>query len=160
MPYLSDLIRSLHSGAVVLLDLANKLVENRPSLTLPAPFPRQARFRPEELAANTEVVGRRGVARLTNASPVEVSLDFRTGGMHEMDYAVPFADAYSRELSAWAANAARGPVTRPNAWDGNAAPAVTDACVESLRTGTAGAVKLRPCRDLYSPLRESEVPRR
>lgn len=96
-----------------------------------------------------DVVGRKGVARLTNDLPVAVSLDFQQSGTREKDFTVRFADSYRRELSAWAEDAVRGVVTGPNAWDGYAAAAVTDSCIESLRTGTTVAVTLRPRPALY-----------
>ncbi|WP_422758519.1 Gfo/Idh/MocA family oxidoreductase [Paenarthrobacter sp. C1] len=96
-----------------------------------------------------DVVGRKGVARLTNDLPVAVSLDFKQSGVREKDFTVRFGDSYRRELSAWAADAVKGVVTGPNAWDGYAAAAVTDACIESLRMGTTVSVGLRPRPSLY-----------
>lgn len=96
-----------------------------------------------------EVVGRRGVAQLTNASPLAVSLDFRVVGSREKDYTVRFADAYRRELEEWAADVAQGVVNGPNAWDGYAAAAATDACIEALKSGSPAEVRLRPRPALY-----------
>lgn len=96
-----------------------------------------------------EVVGRNGIARLTNAAPLEVSLGFKTVGKREKDYTVRFADSYRRELSAWAEDVSRGVVDGPNAWDGYAAAAVTDACLEALRHGTTVDVRLRERPKLY-----------
>ena len=96
-----------------------------------------------------DVVGRAGVTRLTNAPAVSVSLDFRESGARERDFTVRFGDAYRRELEAWALDAAEGVVTGPNAWDGYCAAAVTDACLESLQTGTPVDVQYRPRPTLY-----------
>lgn len=96
-----------------------------------------------------EVVGRNGIARLTNAAPVEIGLDFKTVGKREKDYTVRFADSYRRELSAWAEDVLRGVVDGPNAWDGYTAATATDACLEALRDGKTVAVQLRERPDLY-----------
>lgn len=96
-----------------------------------------------------DVVGRRGVGRLTNSPSVSVSLDFRESGVREADFTVRFGDAYRRELEAWALDAVEGVVNGPNAWDGYRASAVTDACLESLRTGTPVAVAYRSRPSLY-----------
>lgn len=96
-----------------------------------------------------EVVGRNGTARLTNAPSTSVSLDFRTSGGREKDYTVRFADAYRGELAGWAEDAINGVVNGPNSWDGYAAAAVTDACLEALRTGEPVAVKMRPRPSFY-----------
>ncbi|WP_100810107.1 MULTISPECIES: Gfo/Idh/MocA family oxidoreductase [Microbacterium] len=96
-----------------------------------------------------DVVGRQGVARLTNAPVTAVSLDFRTSGVREKDFTVRFGDAYRRELTAWAEDALHGVVTGPNAWDGYAAAAATDACIEALRTGSPTVVKMRERPALY-----------
>lgn len=96
-----------------------------------------------------DVVGRSGVARLTNSPPVAVSLDFRTAGVREKDFTVRFGDAYRRELEVWAADAVQGIVSGPNAWDGYCAAAVTDACLESLRSGTPVQVQTRTRPPLY-----------
>jgi myo-inositol 2-dehydrogenase / D-chiro-inositol 1-dehydrogenase len=96
-----------------------------------------------------DVVGRRGVARLTNAAAFSVSLDFRIASPREKDYTVRFADAYRRELAAWAEDAVHGVVNGPNAWDGYTAAAVTDACIEALRSGSSAEVQLRPRPALY-----------
>jgi myo-inositol 2-dehydrogenase / D-chiro-inositol 1-dehydrogenase len=51
-----------------------------------------------------------------------------------------FAAAYAAELRAWCAGAADG----PGAWDGYAAAAVAEACVESLHSGRPAEVALAP----------------
>ena len=46
-----------------------------------------------------------------------------------------FADAYQAELGEWVGAIANGGPTGPTAWDGYAASAVADACLESLASG-------------------------
>lgn len=96
-----------------------------------------------------DVIGRSGMARLTNATPVAVSLDFRVSGVREKDFTVRFGDAYRRELVAWALDAVEGVVTGPNAWDGYCAALVTDACLDSLRSGDSVQVHSRDRPALY-----------
>ena len=50
-----------------------------------------------------------------------------------------------RELSGWVQGVADG----PNAWDGYAATAVADACVESLSSGERAEVRLADRPALY-----------
>jgi myo-inositol 2-dehydrogenase/D-chiro-inositol 1-dehydrogenase len=78
-----------------------------------------------------ELVGEEGTLRLAE----QVAPDFRAR----------FATAYRRELEAWV----RGPDHGPNAWDGYAANAVADACLESLATGERAAVEMAPRPALY-----------
>jgi myo-inositol 2-dehydrogenase / D-chiro-inositol 1-dehydrogenase len=60
----------------------------------------------------------------------------------EPDFRARFATAYRRELEAWVATVAGGPDHGPSAWDGYAANAVADACLESLASGARAAVQL------------------
>jgi myo-inositol 2-dehydrogenase/D-chiro-inositol 1-dehydrogenase len=78
-----------------------------------------------------ELVGETGTLRL----PEQVAPDFRAR----------FATAYRLELSGWVQGVADG----PNAWDGYAATAVADACVESLSSGERAEVRLADRPALY-----------
>lgn len=60
----------------------------------------------------------------------------------EPDFRARFATAYQRELEAWVGSVAGGPGQGPSAWDGYAANAVADACLESLASGSRAAVQL------------------
>ena len=55
-----------------------------------------------------------------------------------------------QELQSWVNAVAYGPPTGPSAWDGYAAAAVSQACVDSLRTGRAVDVPLEPRPELYA----------
>ena len=61
------------------------------------------------------------------------------------DFRARFATAYQRELDCWV----RGLDDGPNAWDGYAANAVADACLESLASGTRASVRLTDRPALY-----------
>jgi myo-inositol 2-dehydrogenase / D-chiro-inositol 1-dehydrogenase len=78
-----------------------------------------------------ELVGEEGTLRLAE----QVAPDFRAR----------FATAYRRELESWVRRLDHG----PNAWDGYAANAVADACLESLATGERAAVEMAPRPPLY-----------
>ena len=79
-----------------------------------------------------ELVGETGTLRLGE----QVAPDFRAR----------FATAYRRELDAWVGRHGDG----PSAWDGYAANAVADACLESLASGTRAAVELVERPALYA----------
>jgi myo-inositol 2-dehydrogenase/D-chiro-inositol 1-dehydrogenase len=53
-----------------------------------------------------------------------------------------FADAYRLELQQWVDALASGGPTGPSAWDGYAASAVADACLDSLAGGRPVEVRL------------------
>ncbi|MEU6476826.1 Gfo/Idh/MocA family oxidoreductase [Streptomyces sp. NPDC047017] len=96
-----------------------------------------------------EVVGERGSARIGDEHGMVVTE--RGGACAEvpLDYLVRFADAYDREVQAWADAARRGRVTGPGAWDGYAASAVAEAGVRSLEDGGRVPVALAPRPALY-----------
>jgi myo-inositol 2-dehydrogenase / D-chiro-inositol 1-dehydrogenase len=60
-----------------------------------------------------------------------------------------FADAYRLELTDWVDAVADGGPRGPTAWDGYAAGAVADACLESLESGRPVAVELAERPALY-----------
>ena len=60
-----------------------------------------------------------------------------------------FADAYRTELGAWVGAIANGGPTGPTAWDGYAASAVADACLQSLASGCTVDVELAERPALY-----------
>ena len=78
-----------------------------------------------------ELVGESGTLRLAE----EVAPDFRAR----------FATAYRRELDAWVQGRGDG----ASAWDGYAANAVADACLESLASGARAGVRLTDRPALY-----------
>jgi myo-inositol 2-dehydrogenase/D-chiro-inositol 1-dehydrogenase len=78
-----------------------------------------------------ELVGETGTLRLDE----QVAPDFRAR----------FATAYRRELDCWV----QGHGDAPSAWDGYAANAVADACLESLVSGARAEVQLARKPALY-----------
>lgn len=79
-----------------------------------------------------ELVGETGTLRLAE----QVEPDFRAR----------FATAYRRELDCWVQGLEDG----PSAWDGYAANAVADACLESLGTGERAEVEMAARPALYN----------
>jgi myo-inositol 2-dehydrogenase/D-chiro-inositol 1-dehydrogenase len=59
-----------------------------------------------------------------------------------------FASAYVHELQAWVASIESGAAPGARAWDGYAASVVSEAAVESLRTGRSAEVRLAARPDL------------
>ena len=76
-----------------------------------------------------------GSAR-TSSAPVPVVKHGCKPFQHtDPDRSVRFDDAYARDVDAWARSATTGRPTDPSVWDGYAAMAVADACVQSAKTG-------------------------
>jgi myo-inositol 2-dehydrogenase / D-chiro-inositol 1-dehydrogenase len=98
-----------------------------------------------------EVVGETGTARLPEPARVTV----RSAGVRRA--AVPqgweerFAAAFNLEFQEWVDAVAAGRLTGPSSWDGYAATVVTDATVESLRSGRVVAVHLKDQPALLEP---------
>ncbi|MDP9345367.1 MAG: Gfo/Idh/MocA family oxidoreductase [Actinomycetota bacterium] len=83
-----------------------------------------------------ELVGEAG----TVALPLEVSPGF----------VARFTSAYRHQLQDWVRGLANGAPTGPTAWDGYAASAVADACLQSLASGRPADVRLAPRPPLYA----------
>lgn len=66
------------------------------------------------------------------------------------DWRVRFADAYRVELQDWVDAVRSGELRGPDGWDGYAATAVAESCVESLRSGERTVVRLTDRPKLYS----------
>ena len=79
-----------------------------------------------------ELVGETGTLRLDE----QIAADFRAR----------FATAYRRELACWV----QGADGAPSAWDGYAANAVADACLESFASGRRAEVELTQRPALYT----------
>jgi myo-inositol 2-dehydrogenase/D-chiro-inositol 1-dehydrogenase len=95
-----------------------------------------------------EVVAETGTLEL--AAPATVAA--RHAGGHALDvpdgFQQRFGTAYLHELQSWVAG--RGEPAGPDAWDGYAAAAVCEACVESLHTRRPVEVELAPRPGLYA----------
>jgi myo-inositol 2-dehydrogenase / D-chiro-inositol 1-dehydrogenase len=98
-----------------------------------------------------EVVGESGTLTLPPPADVFVRHEGHDGRRINPDFRARFTPAYRDQFQTWA-NAVRGGggPTGPSAWDGYAAAAVVDACVESLRSGRRAEVRLAGRPELYA----------
>ncbi|RKT04785.1 myo-inositol 2-dehydrogenase [Streptomyces sp. 3211.6] len=96
-----------------------------------------------------EAVGESGSASIGDGHAMVVQSGGRWGGEIAQDYTVRFADAYDRQVRRWVAAAARGRVDGPDAWDGYAAAAVSEAGLAAARSGVRTEVRLVERPELY-----------
>ncbi|UQX01237.1 Gfo/Idh/MocA family oxidoreductase [Streptomyces sp. RerS4] len=98
-----------------------------------------------------EAVGESGTARIGEADGdgVVVRRAGRRSGEITQDFTTRFADAYDRQVRRWVAAAARGQVAGPDAWDGYAAAAVSQAGLAAARSGVRTEVRAVPRPPLY-----------
>ncbi|MER5763130.1 Gfo/Idh/MocA family oxidoreductase [Streptomyces sp. NPDC002082] len=96
-----------------------------------------------------EAVGESGTARIGDGHAMVVQSAGRWGGEIDQDFTVRFADAYDRQLRRWVAAAARGLVDGPDAWDGYAAAAVSEAGLTAAHSGVRTPVELAERPFLY-----------
>ncbi|WP_327262575.1 Gfo/Idh/MocA family oxidoreductase [Streptomyces sp. NBC_01232] len=96
-----------------------------------------------------EAVGEAGSARIGDGHAMVVQSAGRWGGEIAQDFTVRFADAYDRQLRSWVAAAGRGRVAGPDAWDGYAAAAVSEAGLSAARSGVRTEVELAERPALY-----------
>jgi myo-inositol 2-dehydrogenase / D-chiro-inositol 1-dehydrogenase len=98
-----------------------------------------------------EIVGESGTVALGEAAG-EVTV--KSGGARRSrvpaDWRDRFAAAFDAELQDWLNAVAAGTSTGPGAWDGYAAAAVTDSCLEALRSGQRTPVTLRERPEFYA----------
>jgi myo-inositol 2-dehydrogenase/D-chiro-inositol 1-dehydrogenase len=96
-----------------------------------------------------EVVGESGVLALAPRAPVGLRRDGRESVALPGGFETRFAQAYRDELEAWVEGLRAAAPSGPTAWDGYAAGAVTDACLQSLASGRRIDVRLAPRPGLY-----------
>jgi myo-inositol 2-dehydrogenase/D-chiro-inositol 1-dehydrogenase len=98
-----------------------------------------------------EVVGESGTLTLPPPVDVVVRHEGHDGRRINPDFRARFRPAYRDQFQSWtdAVLSGGGPVG-PSAWDGYAAAAVVDACVESLHSGRRAGVTLAPRPELYA----------
>src|SRR3954468_24571502 len=87
-----------------------------------------------------ELGGESGTGSLVPPRAGEIRRDGRDGAMVPEGFAPRFAEAYRRELQAWAVAAAGGGGPGPSAGAGSAASAVGEACLRSLAEGGGSQV--------------------
>ena len=97
-----------------------------------------------------EVVCESGTVALADVGEVTLTASGRRGVRVPVDWRDRFVRAYDAELQDWLTAVAAGTSTGPTSWDGFAAAAVTDSCLEALRTGHRAAVSLPERPDFYA----------
>jgi myo-inositol 2-dehydrogenase/D-chiro-inositol 1-dehydrogenase len=97
-----------------------------------------------------EVVCESGTVALADVGETTLSAAGRRGGRVPVDWRDRFVRAYDAELQDWLTAVAAGTATGPGAWDGLAAAAVTDSCLEALRTGQRTPVPMPERPDFYA----------
>jgi len=97
-----------------------------------------------------EIVGEVGTVALADSGDVTVQAGGRRSGRVPADWRERFGRTFDAELQDWLKAAAAGTSTGPGAWDGYAAAAVTDSCLEALRTGQRTVVSLDERPDFYA----------
>ena len=98
-----------------------------------------------------ELVCETGTVALRAPSAVRRRSAGGEGFRHAEDWRGRFRAAYRAQLQAWIGSVRGGAAAGASAWDGYAASAVADACLESQRTGQPTAVLLEPRPALYQP---------
>jgi myo-inositol 2-dehydrogenase/D-chiro-inositol 1-dehydrogenase len=97
-----------------------------------------------------EVVGETGTVALADAREVTLTASGRRSGSVPADWRERFARAYDAELQEWLKAAADGTASGPSSWDGYAAAAVTDSCLQALQSGQRTSVQMPDRPDFYA----------
>ena len=98
-----------------------------------------------------EIVGESGTVALAEAGgEVTVKSAGARSSHVPADWRDRFAAAFDAELQDWLNAVAARASTGPGSWDGYAAAAVTDSCLEALRSGRRTPVSLRERPEFYA----------
>jgi myo-inositol 2-dehydrogenase/D-chiro-inositol 1-dehydrogenase len=97
-----------------------------------------------------EIVGERGTVALAEAGGAVLKREGRRSCNLPADWRERFSGAYDVELQDWLKAVAAGSSTGPSSWDGYAAAAAVESCLEALRTGSRTAVSLPERPDFYT----------
>jgi myo-inositol 2-dehydrogenase / D-chiro-inositol 1-dehydrogenase len=89
-----------------------------------------------------EIVGERGTVALAEADGAVLKQEGRRARRVPADWRERFSRAYDVELQEWLTAVAAGSWTGPSSWDGYAAAAAVESCLEALRTGRRTVVSL------------------
>ncbi|MGS0687517.1 Gfo/Idh/MocA family oxidoreductase [Nakamurella sp. GG22] len=96
-----------------------------------------------------EVVGEEGTAALGESNPITVRKNGVYYGRVPEDWRERFISAYDVEFQEWIDGVRDGSTLGPSSWDGYAAAVVSDAAVESIKTGARTTVQLAEKPALY-----------
>lgn len=98
---------------------------------------------------DAEVVGDAGTASLAPADGPVLRRERHAGYTVEGDWLERFPRAYEIEAQRWIESLHAGEITGPDAWDGYMALVAVEACVASVRSGSAERLKAPPVPELY-----------
>ena len=96
-----------------------------------------------------ELVAERGTVSLMPPATATLRVEGMEGEPVLADSRPRFAPAFRNELQAWVNAASNGQVIGATAWDGYAAAAVAEACLEAAATNTTASVHLAAKPSLY-----------
>jgi myo-inositol 2-dehydrogenase/D-chiro-inositol 1-dehydrogenase len=97
-----------------------------------------------------EIVGERGTVALAEVGGTVLKQEGRRSSSVPADWRERFSRAYDVELQDWLKAVAAGSSTGPSSWDGYAATAAVESCLEALRTGSRTALSLPERPDFYA----------
>ena len=97
-----------------------------------------------------EVVGSTGTVELETPAITSKTVGYRRARSVPADWRERFDAAFHAELQQWVHELETGTVSGPSVWDGYAATAVANACVEAMQTGQRVGVSLVDQPPLYA----------
>lgn len=102
---------------------------------------------------DAEVVGDAGTVSLAPADAPVLRRKRHAGHAVEGDWLERFPRAYEIEAQRWVESLHAGELTGPDAWDGYMALVAVEACVASVRSGSAERLKSPQAPELYARAR-------
>jgi myo-inositol 2-dehydrogenase/D-chiro-inositol 1-dehydrogenase len=105
-----------------------------------------------------EIVGESGTVALADAPGVMLTAAGHRSGHVPSDWRERFIRAYDSELQDWLEAVIEGTSTGPTSWDGYAAAAVTDSCLQALQSGQRTTVWMPDRPDFYAKARMRSTP--
>jgi myo-inositol 2-dehydrogenase / D-chiro-inositol 1-dehydrogenase len=104
-----------------------------------------------------EVVAESGTVSLGGGGDIVLA----SGGLRSRpvpaDWSERFVRAYDVELQEWVQAVSAGEPSGPSSWDGYAAAAVVESCLEALQSGQRSTVRLEAPPGLYAKRREADA---
>ena len=97
-----------------------------------------------------EIVGEEGTVALGRTSDAVLNRVGQRRSRVPADWRERFSRAYDVELQDWLTAVAARTSAGPSSWDGYAATAAVESCLEALRTGRRCPVNLPECPDFYA----------
>jgi myo-inositol 2-dehydrogenase/D-chiro-inositol 1-dehydrogenase len=104
-----------------------------------------------------EVVAESGTVSLADRGEIVLSSSGLRSRPVPADWRERFVRAYDVELQEWVEAVAAGESSGPSAWDGYAAAAVVESCLEALQRGQRLTVQLEAPPELYRVRREADA---